>query len=177
VSNNKRINDEMKLQLDLIEVLENEKKSLIEQMKQFRREIKLCIESNKLSTRRNVSLIKENKELRQNNDALSQEIQTIKALFEKNSTVAKASFDDRMENVIWNYRNQTESIVKKNAQLDQSRKQVKRLSVRDNIIQRFLMDAIMQTQKKMHNTNNKVNRSMHEVRFAHLNRFCRVKCL
>ena len=113
VLHNKQMLDKMKSQLNIIEDLEREKKALLQKLKRCHREAELCIERDKFSTRRNASLVQKNRSLQQKVDALSIEMTTMRLEFERDTIATKTSFDQHMENVIWNYMQQEECVAKK----------------------------------------------------------------
>ena len=165
VLHNKRMVDEMRSQLNIIEDLEKERKTLIQKLKRCHREAELCIERDILSTRRNASLVQKNRALQQKLDALSIEMKTMRLEFERNSAATKTSFDQHVENVVWNYMQQEECVAKKNAQLNLLQKQIQRLTSNSSFAQRFLADAIMQTLNEMNRIPMKGESSRNQVSF------------
>jgi len=145
VSDYRIMTEEMNLQLKIIEDLNNEKMSIMQQLNQCQREVELCMNSDKLNARRNTALVKENKGQQQKINDLSLALKNTRSVFEKIAIEIKASFDGSTENLLCNNKKLGECIVKKDTQLNQLRKQIRRLTGKGDFLQGFLADAIIKT--------------------------------
>ena len=128
LKDNKILANEVKNQLDIIEQLEKEKNTLKNNLNQIVRESELCIERDFLHTKRNVTLVRENKELKRVNNEMTIEIQRIKDESEKNIGQMNASFQEQRENMIWNHNSLMINSIQLQTELDQIKKEKKWLN-------------------------------------------------
>merc|ERR1712194_30024 len=98
-----------------------------------------------MGAKRNAALVKENKGQQQKISEISLALNNTRSVSEKIAIETKASFDGSMESLLWNNKKLGECIVKKDTQLNQLRKQIRRLTGKGDFLQGFLADAIIQT--------------------------------
>ena len=117
LNDNKTISKELKSQLEIIEHLEEDKKKLLNELRDIRREAKLCVDREKLIARRNAALALQ---LKQKTKELSEEKASTAALrknMEWQMAKVRSTYEEQIENMEWSNEKLGIDIVVKDAKL------------------------------------------------------------
>ena len=128
LSDNKKVTNELRIQLHTIEQLHNDNKSLKSKLNKIFKESQFCLDRDELHMKRNVALNRENKRLKEKIAELNKYIHESSRKFQEDKQKMMLSHQEEKEQLLWQHEKQNIEAVKIQTRFDQQRKECKWLN-------------------------------------------------